>query len=109
MNDRNDPKLNPIGTSLVFEDDSVRIWRIDLAPGEEAGLHTHYLDYTTVVLEGDLVERPNADGSIDRIPVKPGQLMRWYDGPVKHSLRNIGEKTFRNVIVEIKGTDTGAT
>jgi quercetin dioxygenase-like cupin family protein len=108
MDDRNDPKRNPIGTELVFEDDAVRVWRIDLEPGAEAPLHTHYLDYTTVVLEGDMVERPNADGSVDRIPVRPGQLMRWYDGPVKHSLRNVGTKTFRNVIVEIKNTDTGA-
>jgi beta-alanine degradation protein BauB len=99
---------NPIGTAMVFEDDTVRIWRIDLEPGQEAGWHTHYLDYTTVVLEGDLVERPNADGSVDRIPVKPGQLMRWYDGPVRHALRNVGTTAFRNVIIEIKGTSTGA-
>jgi hypothetical protein len=98
---------NPIGTEMVFEDDRVRIWRIDLEPGEEVGWHTHYLDYTTVVLEGDLVERPNADGSVDRIAVKPGQLMRSYDGPLRHALRNVGTKAFRNVIVEIKGTSTG--
>ena len=103
-----DPAQNPIGTEMVFEDDTVRIWRIDLEPGQEAGWHTHYLDYTTVVLEGDLVERPNADGTVDRIQVKPGQLMRWYDGPVRHALRNVGTKPFRNVVVEIKNTSTGA-
>jgi hypothetical protein len=36
------------------------------------------------------------------IPVKPGQLMRWYDGPLGHSLKNAGTKPFHNVIVEIK-------
>ena len=45
-----DPKANPIGTELVFEDDSVRVWRIDLAPGEKAGWHTHHLDYTSIVV-----------------------------------------------------------
>ena len=99
---------NPIGTEMVFEDDTVRIWRIDLEPGQEAGWHTHYLDYTTVILEGDVVERPNADGTVDRIEVRPGQLMRWYDGPLRHMLRNVGTKTFRNVIVELKNTSTGA-
>src|SRR5262249_15692778 len=64
--DAADPKSNPIGTELVYEDDSVRVWRIELAPGETAGWHTHYLDYTTVVVEGDVVERPNADGSGER-------------------------------------------
>jgi quercetin dioxygenase-like cupin family protein len=99
---------NPIGTDLVFEDDTVRIWVINLAPGADAGWHTHYLDYTTVVLEGDRVERPNADGTVDRIDVKPGQLMRWYNGTLRHALKNIGTKPFRNVIVEIKNTNTGA-
>jgi len=99
---------NPIGTEMVFEDDAVRIWRIDLEPGQEAGWHTHYLDYTTVILEGDVVERPNADGSVDRIEVQPGQLMRWYQGPLRHMLRNVGSRTFRNVIVEIKNSSTGA-
>ena len=56
-NEAADPKSNPIGTELVYEDDSVRVWRIELAPGETAGWHTHYLDYTTVVVEGDLGDR----------------------------------------------------
>ena len=38
------------------------------------------------------VERPNADGTVDTIPVKPGQLMRWYDGPLGHSLTNSGHE-----------------
>jgi len=103
-----DPKANPIGTELVYEDDSVRVWRIELAPGETAGWHTHYLDYTTVVVEGDVVERPNADGSVDRIEVKPGAIMRWNQGTLRHALKNVGTKTFRNVIVEVKGRRTGA-
>jgi hypothetical protein len=32
--------------------------------------------------------------------------MRWYDGPLGHSLKNAGTKPFRNVIVEIKGRPT---
>src|SRR6267378_7560101 len=108
MDEAADPKGNPIGTELVYEDDSVRVWRIELAPGETAGWHTHYLDYTTVVVEGDLVERPNADGTVDRIEVTPGAIMRWNQGTLRHALRNIGTKTFRNVIVEVKGRKTGA-
>jgi quercetin dioxygenase-like cupin family protein len=94
---------NPIGTDLIYEDERIRVWRIELAPGEETGFHTHELDYTTVVVDGDVVARPNADGTVDTITVAPGQLMRWYDGPLGHSLKNAGTKPFRNVIVEIKG------
>ena len=99
---------NPIGTELIYEDERIRVWRIELAPGEVAGFHTHLLDYTTVVVDGDRVDRPNADGTVDTISVKPGQLMRWYDGPVGHSLKNAGTRPFRNVIVELKGVPTSA-
>ena len=44
---------NPIGTDLIYEDERIRVWRIELAPGEVAGFHTHMLDYTTVVVDGD--------------------------------------------------------
>ena len=108
MVDEADPKGNPIGTELVFEDDSVRVWRIDLAPGEKAGWHTHRLDYTSIVIEGDVVERPNGDGTVDRIEVTPWTIMRGHQGTLRHALRNIGTKRFRNVIVEVKGRQTGA-
>ena len=61
----------------------MRIWRIELEPGEEAAFHTHLLDYTTVVVEGDVLERPNADGTVDRIQVKPGDFMRWHQGTLR--------------------------
>jgi hypothetical protein len=103
-----DPSENPIGTELVFEDDTLRVWRIDMPPGATADWHTHQLDYISVIIEGDVIERPNADGSVDRLEVKPGDFMRSYQGPLRHMLRNIGERRFRNVVIEIKNTSTGA-
>jgi hypothetical protein len=93
---------NPIGTALIFEDERVRIWTIDLAPGEEAPLHTHHLDYTTITLDGDVVERINADGTRDRIAAVPGAVGRWYQSTPRHGLKNVGTRRFRNVIVEVK-------
>ena len=55
-----------------------------------------------------MVERPNGDGTVDRIEVTPGTIMRWNQGSLRHALRNIGTKRFRNVIVEVKGRQTGA-
>ena len=46
--------------------------------------------------------------SVDRIEVTPGTIMRWNQGSLRHALRNIGTKRFRNVIVEVKGRRTGA-
>jgi quercetin dioxygenase-like cupin family protein len=99
-----DPVGNPIGTELIYEDDAVRVWRISLEPGQDAPWHTHKLDYTTVVIEGGVVERPNDDGSVDRFELKPGDVMRGRDGTIRHMVRNVGETRFANVIVEQKGT-----
>jgi quercetin dioxygenase-like cupin family protein len=94
---------NPIGTHIIYEDEQVRVWNIVLEPGEVAPVHTHFLDYTTVVVEGDEIERYNGDGSADKLVVKPGAIMRWHQGPQVHSLRNTGSRRFHNVVVEIKG------
>ena len=102
MPEQSDPAANPIGTTLVFEDDRVRIWRIEIEPGEVAPFHTHELDYTTVSIEGDIIERMNGDGSIDRIAVQPGNFSRWYQSTQQHSLKNVGTRRFRNVIIELK-------
>ena len=100
---------NPIGTSLLFEDDRVRVWQIVLDPGEEAPAHTHFLDYTSISIEGDVVERPNGDGTVDRLPVTPGAFTRWYKSTPTHSLRNVGTTRFRNVIIELKGVPADFT
>jgi quercetin dioxygenase-like cupin family protein len=96
-----------VGTELAYEDERVRVWRIDLQPGEVAPLHTHSLDYTSVVIEGDVVERLNADGTVDRLQVQPGGFMRWHQGSLRHGLRNVGSVRFRNVIVELKDVAAG--
>ena len=76
MMNETEQEANPIGTAMVYEDDQVRIWRIELEPGEEAAFHTHYLDYTSIIVEGDVVERCNADGTRERLEVQPGGITR---------------------------------
>jgi beta-alanine degradation protein BauB len=93
---------NPIGTELIKEDDRVRIWRIVLEPGEEAPWHTHHLDYTSITVEGSVMERYNEDGTVDRYESQPGNVRRIYEGSLRHSLKNVGNKRFSNVIIEIK-------
>jgi beta-alanine degradation protein BauB len=99
-----DPE-NPIGTEFLREDEDVRIWRIVLDPGDEAPWHTHYLDYTSIVVEGALLERYNGDGSTDRYEVKPGDTMRLYEGSRKHALKNVGTTRFSNIIIELKNSE----
>jgi beta-alanine degradation protein BauB len=102
MMNETEQEANPIGTAMVYEDDQVGIWRIELEPGEEAAFHTHYLDYTSIIVEGDVVERCNADGTRERLEVHPGAITRWYQSTQRHGLKNSGTQRFRNVIVEVK-------
>lgn len=96
--------VEQVGSRVVFEDDVVRIWEIVLEPGESIGWHHHKLDYTAVVITGSEVERPNGDGTTDRIKVKPGDLTRWQQSTPCHMLKNVGDDVFYNVVVEMKGT-----
>ena len=98
-----DVATNPVGTDLLFEDDRVRIWQIVLDPGQEAPVHTHHFDYTTITLEGATLDRLNGDGSVDRTESVAGRVSRWYRSTRTHGLRNVGTTRFRNVIVELKG------
>ena len=93
---------NPIGTEFLREDDQVKIWRIVLEPGEEAPWHTHELDYTSIVIEGGLLERYNGDGTTDRYQVNAGDTMRLYEGSTRHALKNVGDTRFSNIIIEFK-------
>ena len=94
---------NPIGTELVFEDAHVRVWRIVLEPGDEAPWHTHALDDTSISIAGDPIERLNANGTVDRIAVRPRAFTRWHQSTDPHMLRNFGAARFANVIVELNG------
>jgi len=45
--------LGNVGTTLVLENDRVRVWEMDLEPGaKSAALHRHDLDYVIVQIEG---------------------------------------------------------
>jgi hypothetical protein len=41
-------KLGGIATRVLMENDRVKIWEMDLAPGEESDFHEHTMDYILV-------------------------------------------------------------
>jgi beta-alanine degradation protein BauB len=95
--------LHPVGSTILFEDDTVRVWDATVEPGETLPIHHHNLDYVTVALtEGD-VEVHEADGTVRRGHRLPGdvQVTRVGSGQ-RHVLKNIGTATYRNRIIELK-------
>ena len=49
--------LGGVGTSVIMENDRVKIWEMDLAPGEESAEHRHDLDYILVILSPSRITR----------------------------------------------------
>lgn len=93
-----------VGTELLFENDTVRVWSMELAPGQESQYHRHLLDYLIVYVTPSRITR------MDR-PGDSGVTEEFADGWVKylnvgagvqHLIRNDRDSTHRQIIVELK-------
>jgi beta-alanine degradation protein BauB len=112
MPDEDKIPLGDIGTHLLFEDDEIRIWDLCLDPGEESAPHRHKCDYVIVDVAGDKIAAkavpgyPMEYGDYIEAPVEQGHAIFLQQGSVETAL-NVGEKRYRNVLVEFKGTARG--
>ena len=99
--------LGGIATRLLMENDRVKIWEMDLAPGEESAVHEHTMDYILVLLEGDRiagVPEPDSAGPYNEYieaEVEPGNYYYIEKGGIE-TARNIGQKRYREIAIELK-------
>ena len=99
--------LGDIATRLLMENDRVKIWEMDLAPGEESAVHEHTMDYILVLLEGDRiagVPEPDSAGPYNEYieaEVEPGNYYYIEKGGIE-TARNIGQKRYREIAIELK-------
>lgn len=108
-----DRTFGPIGTRVLLDNDRVRVWELRLDPGDSSDLHHHALDYLMVQIEGDKVAarfEPDSEGTFAGAeylegPVSPGTAIFASAGGRETAI-NIGEQTFREIIVEVKETVT---
>lgn len=93
-----------IGTELLFENEAVKVWVMDLAPGEASPYHRHTKDYLFVYTtpsklafvepSGELGEtREYGDGYVNYLTVGEG---------LTHQIRNVSDRPHRQVLVEFK-------
>ena len=107
-----------VGTRMVYEDASVRVWEMYLAPGESTGVHTHRNDFMFLVVDPSVIEIRNGEGSLlVHNEMTAGEVLSFrLDGdelvdvtgghpPISntHQARNVGNRTYREVLVEKKG------
>jgi quercetin dioxygenase-like cupin family protein len=91
----------PVGTRIVFENDRVRVWDIELAPGETLAMHQHELDYVVVALADGPTTVEWEDGRRETSWHAPGEI-QWRSAPHAHALRNDGTAIYRNRLIELK-------
>jgi hypothetical protein len=99
--------LGNVATRLLLENDRVRIWEMDLAPGERSATHRHDCDYVLVQLEGDRI-------AAEFEPDTAGLHTGWVQGVVElgkarfiarggiETAVNVGERRYREILIELK-------
>jgi predicted metal-dependent enzyme (double-stranded beta helix superfamily) len=100
--------LGDVATSLLFENDKVRVWEMDLAPGASSDVHEHTLDYILIQLEGDKIAGIFEDDTKGVYPpgtvegdVAPGNAIYIEKGGIE-TAKNTGTQRYREILVEIK-------
>ncbi len=98
---RGNEPLGEIASTVLFENDRVKIWNLIVEPGTSSDWHLHGRDYVTVVVEGEGLTVEFEDGSKEDSPSVVG---RWrYHGEHKvHRVINNGDTRYKNVLVELK-------
>ena len=99
--------LGNIGTKLVLENDRVRVWELDLAPGAKSDVHQHDLDYVIVQIEGERIAaapEPDSGGQYKEYieaEAQPGKVTYITRGGIETAV-NVGSRRYREILIELK-------
>jgi hypothetical protein len=99
--------LGNVATRVLMENERVRIWEMDLAPGERSATHRHELDYILIQLEGDRIAaqfEPDTAGvhrGYLEADVAPGKTSYLTRGGIETAI-NIGQRRYREILIELK-------
>ena len=93
-------KVDPKHYKVEFENDQVRVLRVQYGPGDKSVMHEHP-NSVAVFLTDHTVKFTYPEGKSEEVTAKAGQA-RWTPrGP--HLPENIGDKPLELVLVELKG------
>jgi beta-alanine degradation protein BauB len=100
-------ELGDVADRVVFENDRVRVWEMQLAPGARSAVHRHDLDYLLVFLAGDRIRvepEPDSDGSYKEpaeFDVPVGRAFFVERGGIETAI-NAGKEHYRELLIELK-------
>ena len=99
--------LGGVASRVLFENERVRIWEMDLAPGARSDVHRHDVDYVLVQIEGDRIAaqpEPDTQGKYTEYieaDVVPGKTHFIRRGGIETAI-NVGGKRYREILIELK-------
>jgi hypothetical protein len=94
-----------VGTDVLFEHESVRVWEMVLAPGERCPPHRHVNDHLLLYAEPATI-RAEVDGHPVIQHVENGLVSYRAVGPEglpPHSITNAADTPSRHFIIELLG------
>ena len=98
---RGNEPLGEIASTVLFENDRVKIWNLIVEPGESSDWHLHGRDYVTIVVEGGGLTVEFDDGTKESSPSEIG-TWRYHGEHKAHRVINNGDTRYKNVLVELK-------
>lgn len=108
-----------VGSTVVFENDKVKVWNFELQPGEETPMHRHDHSYIWYAISGgplgvsdehgnDLGVFEVPTGAVFNIRHNGNELEilssigRGDKFPLTHKAKNIGDSPYREILIEFK-------
>lgn len=98
---RGNEPLGDVANEFLFENGRLKMWHLNLLPGESSDWHVHDLDYVTVVVEPSKLLREWEDGSTDELEYELGHV-NFTRKHGAHRVTNVGTTRYRNALSELK-------
>jgi len=93
-----------VGSSVLYENDDIKVWDLQLEPGQNHGMHKHTNDYVLVFIGDCRLRGVNEDGTtrFEQDMHDGDTFLRKVDGEDVHDALNVGDTLSRNLIIELK-------
>ena len=92
-----------VGSRIVSESDRVRVWLIEMQPGERLPFHTHVMDYFWTATSPGRARSRYADGKVAEVSYQVGDTRHFHfeaGESMTHDLENIGDTVLCFTTVE---------
>lgn len=95
-------------STVVLENDRVRIERVQLAPGSRSDQRSIPQDSLAIALDAGTLEVSASGEPASIVQVQPANTWWWRRAPATHSMANVGPRPFTFLQVRLKARDATA-